>query len=340
MALTNSQYDELMRMYDERRQTREETVRERRSELYLAIPKLRAIDSKIADISVAKVRERLFSSDEDSASSASDTLSALGAEREALIRKAGFPSDYLDPPYICPDCRDTGFIDSERCHCFEKASIDLIYQQSRLSRSYARENFESFDLSYYSKDITDPVLNIDARTNAGNALAAAKDFVKNFKDGGENLLIYGNTGTGKTFLSHCIAKSLIDSAYSVIYLTAYQMFSIFEDKTFGRMKNAEERDPLAVPYERIFSCDLLVIDDLGSEFFNSFTVSRLFECINERLLRDNSTIISTNLDLAELKEIYSERLFSRLTDKYRMIRLFGSDIRIQKKLGGTANATQ
>ena len=133
---------------------------------------------------------------------------------------------------------------------------------------------------------------------------------------------------GKTFLSHCIARDLIDSSHSVIYFSAYDLFDLLAQNTFTRSEDSAELN------EHIFDCDLLIIDDLGTELTNSFVTSQLFLCINERLLREKSTLISTNLSLKQFKETYSERVFSRISSNYTMVKLIGNDIRIQKKLKG------
>ena len=159
-----------------------------------------------------------------------------------------------------------------------------------------------------------------------NAHLTALEFVDTFADEFRNLFLYGDTGVGKTFLSNCIAKELIDKSFSVIYLTAHEFFDTMAKGKFERDDTAEEM------CEHIFDCDLLIIDDLGTELPNSFTVSQLFLCLNERLLRRKSTIISTNLSLESLVEIYSERTFSRITSNYTMLKLTGDDIRIKKKL--------
>ena len=140
------------------------------------------------------------------------------------------------------------------------------------------------------------------------------------------MLIYGNTGTGKTFLSNCIAKELLDLEYSVIYFTTFELFELFEKTTFS--KNTESKEDAS----QLFDCDLLIIDDLGTELTNSFTTTRLFTCLNERLLRKKSTMISTNLNLPQLADLYSERIFSRITSYYTILKMFGPDIRIEKKL--------
>ena len=140
------------------------------------------------------------------------------------------------------------------------------------------------------------------------------------------ILLYGDTGVGKTFLSHCVAKELIERSFAVIYFTASQLFDIFAKKQF------EKDADVKLDYDHIYDCDLLIIDDLGTEFTNSFTSSQLFICLNERILRRKSTLISTNLSLDDIRKLYSERVFSRISSSYTVLRLIGDDIRIQKKL--------
>lgn len=154
--------------------------------------------------------------------------------------------------------------------------------------------------------------------------------MQNFDTKGGNLLFYGETGVGKTFLTHCIAKELLESAHSVIYFTAFDLFELFSAATFRR---SHEEDEVMQRHSSIFDCDLLIIDDLGTEMTNSFVSSQLFLCINERLMNGKSTIISTNLSLEALRDLYSERVFSRISSSFQMRKLIGKDIRLLKKLG-------
>ena len=172
---------------------------------------------------------------------------------------------------------------------------------------------------------------LNAHQTAELALQHAKHFVSDFTGSFENLCFYGDTGVGKTFLSHCIAKELMDSGHSVLYLTAFDLFEVLEQNKFYTSDETREA------HLHLFECDLLIIDDLGTELTNSFVSSQLFLCINERILRKKSTIISMNLSLAQFAETYSERTFSRILSHYKMIRLFGNDIRIQKQLSGGMN---
>ena len=155
-------------------------------------------------------------------------------------------------------------------------------------------------------------------------------FIDNFDNEYSNLLFYGNTGIGKTFLSNCIARELLNTSHSVIYLTAIELFQKFEASDFNRQSAGD------IPFNSsyILDCDLLIIDDLGTENGNTYTNSKLFYCINERMLRRKSVIISTNLSLQEIRDTYSERIFSRLTSSYKILKLFGKDIRILKRVSG------
>ena len=165
------------------------------------------------------------------------------------------------------------------------------------------------------------------RETAKRAFDTARNFVRTFDTCFENLFLYGDTGVGKTFLSHCIAQELLDTAHCVMYFSAFDLFDRLADSKFSREKNEGA--------EFILDSDLLIIDDLGTELTNSFVSSQLFLCINERIMRRKSTIISTNLKLENFSDTYSERTFSRIASNYRMVKLEAKDIRIQKIfLGG------
>lgn len=324
MPLSNSQYDEIFRKYDERQLRNQHVLESRTKQAYAEIPELKEIDSAIASCSVAQARKLL-----DGDTAALDTLRRqlddYRSRKAALLKKHGFPADYFEPVYTCPDCKDTGYVNGKRCHCFEQAAINLIYTQSNLKEILAKENFTTFSFDYYSSEDINPATGLSSLDTAKDAVAKCHDFIDHFGDTFSNLYFYGDTGIGKTFLSNCIAKELIDQGYSVIYFTAFQLFDILSKGVFKRDEEA------LLAHQNIFDCDLLIIDDLGTELSNSFTTSQLFLCLNERILRRKSTIISTNLGMNQLADIYSERVLSRISSNYTLIKLFGADIRILKR---------
>ncbi len=335
MGISNSQYNELMRSYDKKQLDNEYHLRKRYEIAYEMIPRLREIDHLVSAKSVEKAR-LFLNGDNTAIDSLKEGIAELRIEKKQLLRKHNLPEDYLELQYTCPDCKDTGYIGTEKCHCLKQAIVDLLYTQSHVKEALDTENFSCFNLSYYSKGHIDPLTGRSSYDSATAALRVARQFINTFDKNHANLLLYGDTGVGKTFLSHCIAKELMDSAHSVLYLTATQLFDVFSDNTFGKRD-----DEIAEAYEHIFDADLLIIDDLGTEFANTFTVSQLFVCINERISRKKSTIISTNLSLENMKTIYSDRIFSRISSNYSLLRLTGDDIRIQKKLlnlGGSKDA--
>ncbi|MGN1266971.1 MAG: ATP-binding protein [Dorea sp.] len=336
MALSNSQYDQIMRTYEQRQLDNERQLRRHYETAYARTPEIQELDDTISSLSIRQA-QLLLEGDESALSNLKTELSHLIRKKKTLLTANGYPEDYLTLHYHCPDCRDTGYIGTDKCHCFKKAIVDLLYTQSNLQEILEKENFSTCCLDFYSSNHIDSLTGRSSRESIQIALKACHEFIDTFSTEFRNILLYGDTGVGKTFLSNCIAKELIESSYSVIYFSAAQLFEYFAKNTFGKK---EEQDADAL--EHIYDCDLLIIDDLGTELSNSFTMSQLFICLNERILRRKSTIISTNLALENIKSIYSERIFSRISSNYSMLRLTGDDIRIQKKLlnlGGTNDVT-
>ena len=326
MALSNSQYDHLMRTYEQKQLDNEFQLRKRYEKAYALIPELEEMDHSISSLSVKKAR-LLLDGDQTALSSLKSEIEELSAQKPALLKSHGLPANYLEMHYQCPDCKDTGYIGTHKCHCFKKAIIDLLYEQSNLKEILKKENFDHFSFDYYSDTMKNEATGLTERETARRAYDIARGFVRNFDSSFENLFLYGDTGVGKTFLSHCIAHDLLESAHCVMYFSAFDLFELLADSKFSRDKTEGQ--------EFVFDSDLLIIDDLGTELTNSFVSSQLFLCINERIMRRKSTIISTNLKLENFSDTYSERTFSRIASNYRMVKLEGKDIRIQKIfLGG------
>lgn len=324
MSLTNAQYDEIMRQYNQKQLRAHEQAMRRKHEIYSLDPRLAQIDARIASVSVSRARN-FIEGDSKALSGLENEIKHLSEQKRAILSELGFTLKDLEPIYECPDCQDTGYINGQKCHCFRQAEVDYVYKQSNLRRILEVENFQTFRLDYYSPDLIDPESGVSSLDLAQHALEQSKAFVHDFSNA-PNLIFSGSTGTGKTFLTNCIAKELLEQGYSVIYFSAFQLFDILAKNTFHRSLES------ASDYQNIFGCDLLIIDDLGTEVPNSFTISQFFQCLNVRLQHGRSTIISTNLSLGDIADIYSERISSRITSSFTLLKLFGEDIRILKKL--------
>lgn len=318
------QYDAIMRDYSRKQLKSRHEQEQHTLEAYEKFPRLEEIDHQVASLSVEKARE-LLAAPGTGCQDLQDKIRTLAQERQKILLSNGYPADYLEPHYECPLCQDTGYIDNKKCVCFKKAAIDLLYTQSNIKEILKKENFSHFSFDYYSDTIKNEATGLSARQTAQAAVKKAKAFIAEFDSSFANLFLYGDTGVGKTFLSHCIAKELISTAHCVIYFSAFDLFDLFARNKFTPSGDSADIN------EYIFDCDLLMIDDLGTELTNSFVSSQLFLLINERIMRQKSTLISTNLTMESFSELYSERTFSRICSYYDMIKLIGKDIRIQKK---------
>lgn len=217
---------------------------------------------------------------------------------------------------------------------FSKTNRGISLRAVKLKEVLDIENFSHFDITYYPDDYIEESTGLTPRDNIRRILMTAHAFCDNFGDCEQNLLLYGNTGVGKTFLTHCIAKELLSQSYTVVYLTSIGLFDILEKNKFDRELSSLEKST-TVSY--IMNCDLLILDDLGTELTNSFTTSQLYQVIDSRLVHKKSTIISTNLSFDDLREQYSERIFSRLTSGYTLLKVTGEDIRLKKVIEARQN---
>ena len=331
MTLSNAQYDAIMREYNDAQLRHRREQDERRKEVYAALPRMTELDEEAAELSMQRARE-LLDTGSDAHSKAADAafleaMNEISEERSALLQAHGWPADYLDLQADCPLCRDTGFIGNEKCSCFRQKELALLHAQSHLQETFAEDTFAHFDLHYYSEasdaDGSSP------RADAVHALETAQAFVRSFGSGSaENLCFYGNVGVGKTFLTHCIAGELLQRGFSVLYQPSYELFESLGAYTFS---SGHEEKTL---HDAVFSCDLLIIDDLGTELTNAFVASQLFLIMNERALQKKSTVLSTNIPPDAFADTFSERVSSRLLGSYKLVRLTGTDIRILKKLSG------
>ena len=318
MALSNTQYDAIMHEYEERRSLHRQELEERLQIVYDNVPGYKELDDETATAS-ANFGRRLLSGEKLDRQILRDELAQIAHQKLLLLTEAGFSPDYLDMGYTCQDCKDTGYIGNEKCHCFKQKIIESLYDKSNLRALTRTNNFKKMsDMYYEGEDLV----------RFRKARQLAEDFINNFDTDYQNLFIYGTVGTGKSFLSICIADALLKRGHSVIYFSSIGLFELISENTF----DYRNKQNLRSIYEDLFECELLIIDDLGTEMTTAFVASELFSCLNEREGRKKSTIITTNYSLEQLQNNYSDRIFSRVTSNFKLIKLSGPDIRKVKKL--------
>lgn len=317
--IDNSRYNLIMREYAARRLETATQVRSRTMEVIESVPGYRELDESIASYGVSAAKKMILGCMEDS-SEIDSTIDHLTRMKKDLMVAAGFPSDYLEPVYVCPLCQDTGYRGDEKCTCLKKAIAESLFSENNLSALTKENNFEKLSYEFYQgEDLA----------HFKNAVQSCRDFVDKFTIDYNNLLFYGTVGTGKSFLSLCIAKELLERGYSVIYFSSSELFRVLSDVMFGR----DDRTVLKSVRDNLYGAELLIIDDLGTELTNSASAAQLFSLLNERHIHSKPTIISTNLNLNELQERYADRIFSRLLERYSFLKISGPDVRRIQKFG-------
>ena len=323
--LTPSQRASLQREYDQIRMRDLDEQDRRRAWAKEQCPQLFEIRSQIAAISSQAARDRILNKTQEGPDY-SERIGELVERQQMYLDNLDVPRDFLDPVFECPKCHDTGFLpDGQPCSCYISKAVRLVYGSMNNRNLDPDASFASFSLDWYS---TEPGPDGQSpRTKAETVLKQAKDFAARIGAGHgyANMLLYGNPGTGKTFLTNCIVSELLQSNINVIYFSAVDLFEALS-YTSRQKQNAESVQDAAFVTE----CDLLVIDDLGTEMANAFTRSILFDVINTRLNLHKSTLISTNLPPSGLRTLYTERISSRIMGNYHVWQLTGEDIRILK----------
>lgn len=327
MAYERSLYQLVESEYEELRRHNQEDLEARRRAVYLAVPDIEAIDKEIQSAGLSIISLAVSNPLDMQAKIVSlrDRQKALQIRRKALLLENGFAEDELSVRYMCELCQDTGVRGDKNCECYKRRLVMKAFEKSNLSQQLRNQSFKTFDLSLYSTEV-DPQYGIVPRTNMERILEISKNFIADFERTDKNLLFWGESGLGKTFLSTCIAKELIKKGYSVIYETTYQIVSLLEDYKFKRSSDLSE---LKTQAERLYDCDLLILDDLGAEFSTAYTNAALFDILNSRLITNKKTIINTNLNMQELSDRYSERVISRIIGSYQALRFFGEDLRVK-----------
>lgn len=313
------------RLEEDRRERERENER-RREIAYARYPRLPEIERKLRLTMTKLIANTLRNGEDPSAAVAAIKKENLELQRQReWILSSEEDLDYENP--ICTVCDGTGYIGSTMCSCLKELCRQEQKKELTSLLGNGRETFDTFRLEYYP-DIPDTVLGVSPRKLMYQNLKICRKYAETFGPGGGNLFFTGPTGLGKTFLSACIARQVADRGYSVVYESAIRVFKDFETEKFGQQQ--EECLGLSRKY---LECDLLIIDDLGTEMTTQFVISALYQIVNSRMMNNQATIISTNLTAEALEQRYSPQIASRITGGYRMVKFVGEDIRRMKKGG-------
>ncbi len=320
MAYNAENYKRIASQFKDKNLRAKQDAEARRAELHEKLPQVAEIDRALAATGPRIMREALNGKEglDERIRRLEEGNALLLEARAEILRANGYPADYSAVHYECAECMDTGFINGRMCKCLRTALNYAGYETSGVLKLIEKQNFDTFDLKFYDGN---EKLNMERILMRAKAYAASFDGVSM-----RNLLFMGTTGLGKTHLSSAIAKVVIDNGYDVIYESAQNIFADFEAERFGRVPVGEDRT------SRYFSCDLLIVDDLGTEMQTQFTVPCLYNLINTRLIAEKSMIISTNIRKEELLSKYSDRITSRLFGEFEICVFAGKDIRSQKRI--------
>ncbi len=315
--------------FEEAKTRRAEELRARERHIYAALPRVAEIDRELGE-TMGKIIASAFRRGTDprpAIEALREENLSLQRERAELLTAHGYPADFLEQTPGCPHCGDRGWRGSEMCACLK--TIYARVQNEELSKmlDLGNQSFETFDFSYYSPH-ADFDQSISPRANMERVYDACRDYAQEFSPRSTNLLFSGDPGLGKTFLSASIARVVSERGYSVVYDTAAHVFSRFEAQKFNREMGEYGADE---DVERILKCDLLILDDLGTEMTTAFVQSAFYQIVNTRLISGKKTVISTNLNPQEIGARYGAAVLSRIEGEFRILPFFGEDIRKQKR---------
>ena len=326
MSYSRQTYEDAKFLLDTYRRQALRENEERRKAFVARNPEYAELDRKIAQTSIQLTRVMLSGQKDISQAVAEirDSNLAMQQRQRDILRENGCPEDFLEPKFRCSKCGDTGFVDGKMCSCFKDILQKTAYEELNRSTPLELCSFRSFSMDFYPDKAESS--NLSPRQIMDRVKKNCWDYANNFTIHSPNLLFQGGVGLGKTHLSLAIAGKVISKGYGVIYGSAQNFFNTIEAEHFGR------GDDKQYTLNLLKSCDLLILDDLGTEFITQFTTATLYDIINTRLLRRRPTIISTNFNIDGLKKKYDDRITSRLSGNYVRHQFVGSDVRITLKV--------
>ena len=311
--------------YERKRDEEERLKRMRTQEIYRKIPAIKRIDEDIFQIGLNMAKFIIGNPQgyKKDIEKAKEKIEKLKMEKAFLLTESNIDPSYMEKNYECKTCNDTGYLDNgNKCNCLRQKLVSRAYKMSNIETNLLKDNFKNFDINIFKEEAFENE-SMTPRENMIDIVGIAESFIGDFEEkNDDNLLFYGTTGLGKTFLCSCIAKALLDKDKIVVYQTAFTILEILERKRFGR-----DKDKTSYEYDLLFDADLLIIDDLGTEVSNTFTNAEIFNIVNTRIIKGKKTIISTNLTPKEISQIYTDRVFSRILEKFLPLKLYGDDIR-------------
>ncbi len=321
MAFSSENISKVRSLINRRRVTAEAEARQRLAEAYEKLPRLKEIDARFPSIGSEIVKTVATDLTEAARTKKIDELrkesERLEAERVACLASCGYKSNYTSPNYVCKKCNDTGYIGVKMCECMRKECILCGYESSGLGVLLEKQSFDNFSLDYYDGD---------AKKTMEYNVTTLKKYVSNFDKSSPSLMFMGNTGLGKTHLSTAVARGIIDRGFDVQYVTSQNLIASFSRERFGHSYGDSYNESETAKF---FSCELLVIDDFGTEECNQFSVSVFYNLINSRINLGKPIIVNTNLSEREIRARYADRITSRLFGEFLLLAFPGRDIRMQ-----------
>lgn len=329
MGYSSSVYKAAADKLFERRLNAERNADKRREAIYSEIPRVKELEKEISTCGIRAARAVVKGENVSSEmEKLRDKNLAMQKELKDLLVSNGYPEDVFEPHYLCQKCSDTGYYDQNGktlvCSCLKNTLAVCACEELNRTAPLSLSTFESFSLDYYDKR-EDYNLGTSPYIQMSKILAYCRNYAENFSKNSESLLMKGATGLGKTHLSLAIANEVIKKGYGVIYASAPSLITRLEK---GYFSNSDDEDSTL---NMLFECDLLIIDDLGTEFHGQFSVSQLYNIFNSRMLSNKPIIINTNLTMHELEKIYTERFVSRINGNAQKLDFLGDDIRIRRK---------
>lgn len=312
-------FERAKQVLDRRRETAEREAEMKTEELELLSPELRALNRKLSAAGLKAV-QLAIAGDQAAMDKLRDENLADQERRREILESLGSSEEALEVHYTCPVCNDTGVVGNHYCDCFKRLVKSLQTENLNAVSPAGDSTFDNFNLAYY-QGVTDPETGVDAYSRMGQIVSYCEAYAEDFGLSSPSLILYGNTGLGKTHLSLAIANKAIEKGFNVVYGSAHNLLSEIEKEHFGRLKSDDS------PEDNVLNADLLILDDLGAEFSTSFTVSMVYNIINTRILKGLPTIISTNLWYDEISDKYGNRVYSRIIGNYTPLEFAGRDVR-------------